>query len=84
MNTLIGMRIGEKGIIRGFHAETNAYRQRLLAMGFTPGTPFTLRRIAPLGDPIVIQIRGVDICLRRKEAQQIHVQKCNLEEKMAV
>lgn len=84
MNTLIGMQVGEKGIIRGFRGETTAYRQRLLAMGFTPGTAFTLRRIAPLGDPIVIQIRGVEICLRRKEAQQIHVQKLKLEEKIAV
>lgn len=84
MNTLTGMQVGERGIISGFHAKTNSYRQHLLAMGFTPGTPFILQRIAPLGDPIVIQIRGVEICLRRKEAQEIHVQKCTLEEKIAV
>jgi ferrous iron transport protein A len=75
MNTLATMQIGEQGRIIGFHAGANGYRQRLLAMGFTPGTLFTLLRVAPLGDPMVIQIRGYELCLRRQEAQQMRIVK---------
>lgn len=46
---------------------------RLRDMGFLPGTEVRLVRRAPLGDPAVYELRGVQICLRRTEAQAIHV-----------
>jgi ferrous iron transport protein A len=46
---------------------------RLLDLGFIPGTPVTVVRRAPLGDPIVYELRGCRICLRRSEARKIRV-----------
>jgi ferrous iron transport protein A len=49
-------------------------RERLLDLGFVPGTPITLLRRAPLGDPCVYALRGVQMCLRATEAARISVQ----------
>jgi len=48
---------------------------RLMEMGLTPGTEFTVTKVAPFGDPIEIDVRGTRICLRRKETQEISVEK---------
>jgi|MDSY01.2.fsa_nt_gb ferrous iron transport protein A len=47
--------------------------QRLMMMGLTPGTPFTVVRVAPLGDPIEIKLRGFNLSLRREEASGLWV-----------
>lgn len=47
---------------------------RLREMGLLPGTPLTLMRVAPLGDPIEIKVRGYNLTLRKTEADQIQVQ----------
>lgn len=62
------LRCGERAQIIGFHAGDPSYRHKLLAMGLTPGSSFTLTRIAPLGDPIEIIIRGYALSLRKREA----------------
>lgn len=49
-------------------------RQRLLTMGITPGTLLTVRGVAPLGDPIDVEVRGYDLSLRREEAKYVHVE----------
>jgi len=43
------------------------YRHKLLAMGFVPGTQFTALRVAPLGDPIELRIKGFFVSLRQRE-----------------
>lgn len=43
---------GQRGVISGLAQGNRSYRQRLLAMGITPGTPFTVVRVAPLGIPM--------------------------------
>ena len=48
------------------------YRKRLMAMGFIPGAIFELTRLAPLGDPIEVKIKGYSLALRRKELLTIH------------
>ncbi len=48
---------------------------RLMEMGLTPGTEFTVTKVAPFGDPIEIDVRGARICLRRVEAKEISVEK---------
>jgi ferrous iron transport protein A len=48
-------------------------RARLLDLGFLPGTAVTLRRLAPLGDPAVYELRGTQICLRRSEARVVRI-----------
>ena len=50
------------------------YRRRLLMLGATPGTPFEVVRIAPLGDPIEIRVRGSFISVRKDEAAIMEVE----------
>ncbi|MGL4739980.1 MAG: FeoA family protein [Sarcina sp.] len=62
--------IGESGYIS--HIEGNEkLAKRLLALGCINGTSIKLKRKAPLGDPIIFSIRGFDIALRKKDAQNI-------------
>lgn len=69
-------------LVRGDHAEVigfagmpEHYRNRLLSMGLTPGTPFVVERPAPLGDPIEIRLRGFRMSLRRDEAASLRVRR---------
>ncbi len=50
------------------------YRQRLLMLGLVPGTQFELQRLAPLGDPVEIKVRGSLISLRKGEADVMDVE----------
>ena len=52
---------------------SGALRHHLLDMGLTPKTEVTLQKIAPMGDPVQIEIRGYELTLRRDEAQKITV-----------
>ncbi len=67
--------VGDRGKIVGFDKAGKAYRKRLLAMGLTPGTEFTVTRFAPLGDPIEIRIRGFSLSLRKNEATVLLIEK---------
>ncbi len=51
------------------------YRQRLIAMGLIPGTKFTVTRMAPLGDPIEIFVRGFALSLRKHEASLLQIEE---------
>ena len=64
---------GSHGIVRVIAAENGA-RRRLLEMGFVPGTPLRVVRLAPLGDPMQIELHGYHISLRRSEARAILVE----------
>jgi len=59
----------------GFNASGKAYRRKLLTMGLTPGTEISLIRVAPLGDPVEIWIRGYSLSLRKDEADALSVDK---------
>ena len=50
-----------------------ALRRRLLDLGLTPGTGIFVRKVAPLGDPIEINIRGYELTIRKSEAQLVEV-----------
>ncbi len=52
-----------------------ALRHHLLDMGLTPGTEITLQKIAPMGDPIQIEVRGYELTLRLDEAKKIEIEK---------
>lgn len=54
---------------------TNIYRKRLIAMGLIPGTQFTVSRIAPLGDPIEICVRGYFLSVRKNECQILVIEE---------
>jgi len=65
---------GQKGTIESIDA-TGTIRRRLLDMGATPGTPVEVERVAPMGDPIDVKIKGYHLSLRKEEAIGIIVKK---------
>lgn len=72
--TLNELKIGDSGVITAVGGE-GALRCRLLDMGLTPRTVVTLRKVAPMGDPIEIHVRGYELALRVEDARQITVEK---------
>jgi Fe2+ transport system protein FeoA len=67
--------VGDRGRIVRLHKGDPAYRERLLAMGLTPGTEFLVKRLAPLGDPVELTVRGTQVSLRRAEAELLQVER---------
>jgi ferrous iron transport protein A len=63
------MKIGDRVKISGYEKGNSEYRRKLLSMGLTRGTEFTLTKIAPMGDPVEIEIRGFHLSLRKMEAE---------------
>lgn len=55
--------------------QTSYKKKKLLAMGFTPGTVFSVTRFAPLGDPVEIRVRKFALTLRKGEAMALLVEK---------
>ncbi|MBM3514039.1 MAG: ferrous iron transport protein A [Alphaproteobacteria bacterium] len=66
---------GESGRVVALGKTDRQYRERLLSFGLTPGTTFDVVRMAPLGDPIEIRVRGFALSLRRGEAQAVTVER---------
>lgn len=60
--------IGESGVIKTVFGE-GKIRRRLFDMGVTPGAEVYMRKVAPLGDPIEVTIRGYELTLRKSEAE---------------
>ena len=69
------MLAGESARILGFDQAGKVYRKKLLAMGLTPGTEFTVTRFAPMGDPVEIKLRGFSLTLRKDEASVLLIEK---------
>ena len=68
--TIGELAVGQSGVIARVEGE-GALRLRLLDMGLIPGTRVTLQKIAPLGDPIQIRVRGYALTIRREDARKI-------------
>lgn len=66
--TLKEFRPGEVGTVLRIVGQ-GGIRRRLLDMGITPGTEISMRKVAPLGDPIEITVRGYQLSLRKSEAE---------------
>ena len=66
---------GEFGHVLGLCPDCDV-RAHLLELGFTLGTEITVLRVAPLGDPLTVQIRGYQLSLRRREAEAILMRRC--------
>lgn len=65
-----GLKRGMKARVVGVSGEGDDTK-RLMELGLTPGSEFTVTKIAPLGDPVEISLRGYRLCLRKREAQEI-------------
>ncbi len=72
--TLADFRVGMRGRVIGFDKGSKEYRKKILAMGLTKGTEFTVNRVAPMGDPIEIEVRGYNLSLRKDEAAALTVE----------
>lgn len=62
--------VNEEGIVKKIEAE-GKIKRRLFDMGVTPGAEIKLKKLAPLGDPIEVTIRGYELSLRKDEANKI-------------
>ena len=71
--TLDKLEIGQKAVIKSTGGEP-AIRRRLLDIGLIPKTVIFIRKVAPLGDPIEINLRGFELTLRKEDAKKIEVE----------
>ncbi|MHC1692236.1 MAG: ferrous iron transport protein A [Sphaerochaetaceae bacterium] len=74
MKTLKQAHVGETVIVQKINGE-GATMRRIMDMGITRGCPLTLLKVAPLGDPIEITVRGYQLSLRKADADNIIVQE---------
>jgi ferrous iron transport protein A len=74
MTKLAELATGQTGTVVGFSKGGKLYRQKLMAMGLTKGTPFNITRLAPMGDPVEIEVRGFSLSLRKTEAEALIVE----------
>lgn len=74
MITLKNIRIGSSGIVDAVKGE-RALRRRLLDMGITPNTMITVKKTAPMGDPLEISLRGYSLTIRLEDADNIVVKE---------
>ncbi|MDR1868392.1 MAG: ferrous iron transport protein A [Treponema sp.] len=72
--TLKDLKVGESGLVLAVGGE-NTLRRRLLEMGITPRTTITVKKTAPMGDPIELFLRGYVLSLRLAEAEKITIEK---------
>jgi ferrous iron transport protein A len=72
--TLKELKPGEKAIISKIEGEKGAIKKRLMDMGVTRGAEVLIRKVAPLGDPIEVNIRGYELTIRKSEAEWIIVE----------
>lgn len=72
MKTLKDAKVGETVTVAKLHGE-GAVKRRIMDMGITKGTDVYVRKVAPLGDPIEVTVRGFELSLRKDEAANVLV-----------
>ena len=73
MKTLRDVKVGESASVVKLHGE-GAVKRRIMDMGITRGIELSVRKVAPLGDPIEITVRGYELSIRKEDAAMIEVQ----------
>ena len=73
MNTLKDAKIGSTVKVVKLHGE-GAVKRRIMDMGITKGVEVQVRKVAPLGDPIEVTVRGYELSLRKADAEMIEVE----------
>ena len=73
MNTLKNVGIGRSARVVKLHGE-GATRRRIMDMGITKGTEIFVRKVAPLGDPMELTVRGYELTIRKSDAEMIEVE----------
>lgn len=73
MKTLKDVRVGEMATVAKLHGE-GPVKRRIMDMGITKGTPVYVRKVAPLGDPVEVTVRGYELSLRKGDADMVLVE----------
>lgn len=73
MKTLKDIKVGQNATVKRIHGE-GALKRRIMDMGITKGVNIYVRKVAPLGDPMEITIRGYELSIRKADAQLIEVE----------
>ena len=85
--TLDKLEVGKDAVIELVDSKEISLKKHIMDMGLTPGTEVTLVKIAPMGDPMEIRVRGYELTLRKEDAAQIQVKdvhdahECRREQK---
>ena len=72
MRTLREIKVGETAVIEKLHGE-GALKRRIMDMGLTKGTEVYVRKVAPLGDPMELTVRGYELSVCKADAERIEV-----------
>lgn len=72
MNTLKNAKIGETVQVIKLHGD-GAVKRRIMDMGITKGASIFIRKVAPLGDPIEVTVRGYELSLRKSDAEMVEI-----------
>lgn len=73
MNTLKDVKVGSTVKVVKLHGE-GAVKRRIMDMGLTKGVDVYVRKVAPLGDPVELTVRGYELSLRKADAEMIEVE----------
>ena len=73
MKTLNQVKIGDTAKVVRLHGE-GAIKRRIMDMGITKGVEVYVRKVAPLGDPIEVNVRGYELSLRKADAEMIEIE----------
>ena len=73
MNNLKQVPVGEKAKVVKIHGE-GAVKRRIMDMGITRGTEIYVRKVAPLGDPVEVTVRGYELSIRKADAAMVDVE----------
>ena len=73
MKSLKDVKVGETATVVKLHGE-GATKRRIMDMGITKGVDVKIRKVAPLGDPVEVTVRGYELSLRKADAEMIEVE----------
>jgi len=78
--SILDLEIGQSAVICGYRGGGSSYRSKLLSMGLTRGTKIRLKKVAPMGDPVEIEVRDFSLSLRKSEAGVLMLAPVHSEE----
>jgi len=72
---LSDLKKGDRGEVVSINNSSDSLKRRMLDMGITNGAEVMIKKIAPLGDPVCIELRGYELCLRKSDLSSVEVNK---------
>ena len=73
MKTLKDVKVGENAVVKRLHGE-GPVKRRIMDMGITKGVELHVRKVAPLGDPMELNVRGYELSVRKADEEMIEVE----------